>query len=582
MQAARGERRLSPGARRFPRRRGGSAVQGCDDAAMPTGAEGIVAELEAAGVELVFGLPGVHNLGAVGGAATVADPARRRPARAGGGVRRRRLRARHGRLGVALTTTGPGAANTLGAVGEAWASRSPVLVIATDIPSDAAPSRRLPRRAARDDGPGRHVRARRGGEPRRPRRRGRDRRRAGRRGRRRPPPPAGVPRGADRPARGRPAGGHGGCRWAAAATATALRRPTRTPPTRSSTPPSARWSGRAAARATGAAEVAALAERLAAPVLTTYTRPRRAPAGASVRGRHAAARPGRRPAVGRGGRGHRLRLRPRRRATRRTGSSPSRRDSSPSTWTRPTPRRTTAWTRSCRRSTRSACGARDGRDALAARIREVRAGDVPRARPDRPAVPRRRVLRAARGRRGGLRHVRPRLLGRRPSTASTAPRLLQFPMGWGTLGFAFPAALGAALAGTGPTVAIAGDGGFLFACGELATMAQEAHPAHRGDRRRRRLRDAALRPDAVRRDALRRRPPHARLRRARARASACGRDGGGARRRVRRGARPARREAGPSVLVARAPGWCRRRPRRRTGIAARRRSRRAQSPNSNR
>ena len=40
-----------------------------------------------------------------------------------------------GRLGVALTTTGPGAANTLGAVGEAWASRSPILVIATDIPS---------------------------------------------------------------------------------------------------------------------------------------------------------------------------------------------------------------------------------------------------------------------------------------------------------------------------------------------------------------------------------------------------------------------------------------------------------------
>ena len=40
-----------------------------------------------------------------------------------------------GTLGVALTTTGPGAANTLGAVGEAWASRSPILVIATDIPA---------------------------------------------------------------------------------------------------------------------------------------------------------------------------------------------------------------------------------------------------------------------------------------------------------------------------------------------------------------------------------------------------------------------------------------------------------------
>ena len=49
-------------------------------------------------------------------------------------------------------------------------------------------------------------------------------------------------------------------------------------------------------------------------------------------------------------------------------------------------------------------------------------------------------------------------------------------MGWGTLGFGFPAALGAALAGTGPTVSIFGDGGFLFACGELATMAQEKLP----------------------------------------------------------------------------------------------------------
>jgi acetolactate synthase-1/2/3 large subunit len=43
-------------------------------------------------------------------------------------------------------------------------------------------------------------------------------------------------------------------------------------------------------------------------------------------------------------------------------------------------------------------------------------------------------------------------------------------MGWGTLGFGFPASLGAALAGAGPTVCVSGDGGFLFACGELATV----------------------------------------------------------------------------------------------------------------
>jgi acetolactate synthase-1/2/3 large subunit len=60
--------------------------------------------------------------------------------------------------------------------------------------------------------------------------------------------------------------------------------------------------------------------------------------------------------------------------------------------------------------------------------------------------------------------------------AFCAPRRLQYPVGWGTLGFAFPASLGAALAGTGPTVAICGDGGFLFAAGELATVAQERIP----------------------------------------------------------------------------------------------------------
>src|SRR5215217_7829750 len=100
-----------------------------------TGAALAVGALVRAGVEVAFGLPGVHNLAlwrALGEspirlvgvrheqtAAYAADGY----ARAGGG------------LGVAITTTGPGAANTLAAVGEAWASRQPILVIATDIPS---------------------------------------------------------------------------------------------------------------------------------------------------------------------------------------------------------------------------------------------------------------------------------------------------------------------------------------------------------------------------------------------------------------------------------------------------------------
>ena len=52
---------------------------------------------------------------------------------------------------------------------------------------------------------------------------------------------------------------------------------------------------------------------------------------------------------------------------------------------------------------------------------------------------------------------------------------LQYPIGWGTLGFGFPAALGASLSGRA-TVAICGDGGFLFACGELAAAEQERLP----------------------------------------------------------------------------------------------------------
>ncbi len=57
-----------------------------------------------------------------------------------------------------------------------------------------------------------------------------------------------------------------------------------------------------------------------------------------------------------------------------------------------------------------------------------------------------------------------------------APRKLAYPVGWGTLGFAFPASLGVAVAGAGRAVCVCGDGGFLFACGELATAVQERLP----------------------------------------------------------------------------------------------------------
>ncbi len=58
----------------------------------------------------------------------------------------------------------------------------------------------------------------------------------------------------------------------------------------------------------------------------------------------------------------------------------------------------------------------------------------------------------------------------------SGPRRLVYPVGWGTLGFAFPAAIGAALGCSAPVVSVSGDGGFLFCCGELATVAQERVP----------------------------------------------------------------------------------------------------------
>src|SRR4051794_40886242 len=102
---------------------------------MPTGAQLIVEALEQEGVEVAFGLPGVHNLAlweALRGSSIRLVGVRHEQAAAYAADGYARAT---GKLGVALTTTGPGAANTLGAVGEAWASRSPVLVIATDIPS---------------------------------------------------------------------------------------------------------------------------------------------------------------------------------------------------------------------------------------------------------------------------------------------------------------------------------------------------------------------------------------------------------------------------------------------------------------
>lgn len=100
-----------------------------------TGAGALVAQLEELGVEVVFGIPGVHNL-------AIFEALRRtsirtivvRHEQTAGYAADGYARAT-GRLGVCVTTTGPGAANTSAAMGEARASRSPVLHISTQVES---------------------------------------------------------------------------------------------------------------------------------------------------------------------------------------------------------------------------------------------------------------------------------------------------------------------------------------------------------------------------------------------------------------------------------------------------------------
>ena len=56
------------------------------------------------------------------------------------------------------------------------------------------------------------------------------------------------------------------------------------------------------------------------------------------------------------------------------------------------------------------------------------------------------------------------------------PRRLQYPVGWGTLGYALPASVGAGAVRDRPVLTVCGDGGFMFAPGELAVLVQERLP----------------------------------------------------------------------------------------------------------
>ena len=100
----------------------------------PTTAGVILDLLARANVKVGFGIPGVHNLGfwnaLAPGRPTIMNVRHEQTCvYAADGLARAT-----GSLAVAITTTGPGAANTIGAFGEAAISGSPVLVISSEIP----------------------------------------------------------------------------------------------------------------------------------------------------------------------------------------------------------------------------------------------------------------------------------------------------------------------------------------------------------------------------------------------------------------------------------------------------------------
>lgn len=99
-----------------------------------TGGDAVVDVLEWAGVEVVFGIPSVHNL-------PTYDALRRRGSIRAVTVRHEQAAAgaadgyarASGKLGVCITSTGPGAANAMGGLLEAFVSGTPVLHLTGQI-----------------------------------------------------------------------------------------------------------------------------------------------------------------------------------------------------------------------------------------------------------------------------------------------------------------------------------------------------------------------------------------------------------------------------------------------------------------
>ncbi|HEV7845470.1 MAG TPA: thiamine pyrophosphate-binding protein [Thermoleophilaceae bacterium] len=459
--------------------------------AILTGARAAVAALEDAGVSVAFGLPGVHNLALwreLNGSPIrlVGVRHEQTAAYAADGYARA-----SGRVGVALTTTGPGAANTLAAVGEAWASRQPIVVIATDIPSTArrpgvwrgvlheatdqaamfmpVVKEAIRVRSADEIGPAvaRAVRTAlapparpvyveiptdllnveaAGGRP--------DARAAG------PESGAGLHARPDREQLER-----------GLALLERARRPLI-------------WAGGGALQSGAGEAVAALAERLVAPVILTFSAKGLLPPGHPClveSSPHV-------PEVGE--------LWDEADVVVAIGSDLD--GMMTQGWKQPQPPHLVAVNvdatdasknyrpdvvvegdaRELAAALAERLSERGGLDSLERRVRDLNRAVRERITSEDPEAS--AFLDALRGALpddavvvcdmcipgywlGGFHRV-------------PAPRKLSYPLGWGTLGCAFPQGLGAALADAGPAVTISGDGGFLFACGELAAAKQEEIP----------------------------------------------------------------------------------------------------------
>ncbi|MFC4087003.1 thiamine pyrophosphate-binding protein [Amycolatopsis samaneae] len=446
-----------------------------------TGAEHVADALTALGTEVAFGLPGVHNLPlwealAHTGIRLIGVRHEQTAGYAADGYARAT-----GRLGVALVTTGPGAANTLGAVGEAMASAAPVLVVATDIPSTLrrpgvvrgvlhetsdqqamfAPVTKagFTVRAADQIGPTLHRAARLATQPQSgpvylgiPADYLRDTA-----PRREPPPPPLAPR----------------IDISELSAVEALLSGAKRPLI---------WAGGGALRSGAGEAIGRLAERLCAPVLTTFA------ARGLLPPEHPclAPNPVHSPEVGE--------LWDTADVVLAIGTDFD--GLMTQNWLMPKPPKLIAVNV-------------DAQDAaknyppdflLVGDAREVvEVIDVPK----RPGLPELTARLTGIGRR-----VRRRIREEEPQAADflstleevlppdavvvsdmcvagywlggfhrfRAPRRFAYPMGWGTLGYGFPASLGTAAAGGGRAVCVSGDGGFLYGCGDLATLAAEQLP----------------------------------------------------------------------------------------------------------